>query len=47
MNPLMHTLLKLNLSQDIESLNSGAKAPRWSMKGEYSKIERTPYHSEG
>jgi hypothetical protein len=34
MNPLIHTLLKFNLPQDIESLNNGAEAPQWSSKDE-------------
>lgn len=34
MNPLIHTLLKFNLPQDIESLNSGAEAPQLYFKDE-------------
>ena len=36
MNPLIHTLLKFNLPQDIESLNKGAEVPQWSVKDEWS-----------
>ena len=36
LHPLIHTLLKFNLAQDIESIESRAEAPQCSLKSEHA-----------